>query len=570
MIGRVLVPDSPDAAVAIAVVPQVKGLSWWESLGLAYNSDKSRIYLCGTMNFAASFDPTDAFASSKFRPYIAAYDSNLVLDTSFGVGGYAFLEDFQINGDSTLTPVVRDWEGTGLTVGPDGKIYLSFIYYKDVSGTTTWTYGVARFNPNGTIDDTFATDGMYLSAFPSGAGYSPQTKVRIQSNGGVIVATLYALGGGYTMQLVRLTSSGTVDTGFQQGAGPPGSSSTFFLYKVNAQYGFGFEIQSDDKIVFGVGITQSGSDKRFWVTRINGATGVYDSSFGTSGITKVAFPQNLEASCECLILQGTSIIAAGQASNGSGDLALAMCRLDSSGTLDATFGTSGLVLVSSGFQDNDQVAPEGVFLDGTKIVVFGFTMSDSAQYYTPVRQGFVARFDADGALDTTFGPSLTGFILIPFWSGDISQNEELYAAFCLSSDEYIFAGHANASTTTAARAYIAKMVGDNFAAALTVQSGTAPTVTTGAASSVGTTTATANATINPNGNTTIWLFQYGLASGLYSARSSSASAGSGSSGVGLTAALTGLTTGTTYYGRAAAWSVAAGLSLGDEISFTTS
>jgi len=45
--------------------------------------------------------------------------------------------------------------------------------------------------------------------------------------------------------------------------------------------------------------------------------------------------------------------------------------------------------------------------------------------------------------------------------------------------------------------------------------------------------------------------------------------GSGGAGVAVTASLTGLITGTTYFGRAAGWSAAGGLTFGAEVSFTT-
>jgi phosphodiesterase/alkaline phosphatase D-like protein len=97
-----------------------------------------------------------------------------------------------------------------------------------------------------------------------------------------------------------------------------------------------------------------------------------------------------------------------------------------------------------------------------------------------------------------------------------------------------------------------------------------PTVTTGAATSVSITGATLNGTVNPNGLTVSDAhFEWGTSPTLATSTSTSnQSAGSGFSGQGITAPLTGLTPGTTYYFRVAA-SNSAGASTGTIVSFTT-
>jgi len=75
-----------------------------------------------------------------------------------------------------------------------------------------------------------------------------------------------------------------------------------------------------------------------------------------------------------------------------------------------------------------------------------------------------------------------------------------------------------------------------------------PTVTTGAASSITATTVTIAGSVNPNGADTHMVFVYGTSSTLSGASSTtSVDLGAGTTAVGVSANLTGLTAGTTYY-----------------------
>ena len=83
--------------------------------------------------------------------------------------------------------------------------------------------------------------------------------------------------------------------------------------------------------------------------------------------------------------------------------------------------------------------------------------------------------------------------------------------------------------------------------------GGAPAVANLAATSVGATTATLNGSVTPNGLATQAWFEYGTSSNLSGATSTThESIGAGSETVAVDAALTGLTTGTTYYYRVVA------------------
>ena len=100
--------------------------------------------------------------------------------------------------------------------------------------------------------------------------------------------------------------------------------------------------------------------------------------------------------------------------------------------------------------------------------------------------------------------------------------------------------------------------------------GTPPAATTVAASSITSTGATLNATVNPEGSATTYSFIYGTSSTLSSGTTTTAqSAGSGTSAESETAALSGLTSGTTYYFEVRA-SNSGGTTDGSILHFTTS
>ncbi len=149
-------------------------------------------------------------------------------------------------------------------------------------------------------------------------------------------------------------------------------------------------VQSDGKIVVAGDVFLPGGLTRMSVTRLlpNGAV---DTTFGVSGRVMTAFPgsQSDEAAAVA-IQQDNKIVLAGR-SNGR----FAVVRYHSNGSLDASFGSGGLV--TTFFADTSGATAVALQHDGK--IIAGGTKVVGAQVS---RDFALARYNPDGSLDLSF------------------------------------------------------------------------------------------------------------------------------------------------------------------------
>jgi uncharacterized delta-60 repeat protein len=152
--------------------------------------------------------------------------------------------------------------------------------------------------------------------------------------------------------------------------------------------------QSDGKIIV-AGVTDSVSSYDFAVVRYN-SDGSLDNTFGTDGVVTIDFDGNYDTATAVAIDSNDRIIVAGWASQVS--IVFAVARLTPDGALDTTFDTDGKQAIDFGTANSYDYA-NSVAIDNTdRIVVAGYS-SDSVSGASDFA---VARFNTDGALDTTF------------------------------------------------------------------------------------------------------------------------------------------------------------------------
>jgi uncharacterized delta-60 repeat protein len=149
-------------------------------------------------------------------------------------------------------------------------------------------------------------------------------------------------------------------------------------------------VQPDGRIV-GAGPVWQGGDEVDWgLVRYN-ADGTIDSSFGDGGVVMTDFGGNYDYPNELALQPDGKVVVAGYVGDVSGegrDFGVARYNID--GSLDAGFGTRGVVTTDLGGIDNSEallLEPDG------KIVLAGLSGDDVA----------LARYTVDGMLDTGFG-----------------------------------------------------------------------------------------------------------------------------------------------------------------------
>ncbi|MDP9224980.1 MAG: hypothetical protein M3P18_14270 [Actinomycetota bacterium] len=167
--------------------------------------------------------------------------------------------------------------------------------------------------------------------------------------------------------------------------------------KVTTNFSKGFDgaagvvLQADGKIV--AAGEAGGKGGRFALARYN-SNGRLDKTFSSNGKVKTNFTSWKDRAGTVAIQANGKIVAAGRAGGKGGRFALVRYHAD--GTLDTAFGGDGKV--STNFTaGNDEVKGVAVQANG-KIVAAGSAFSNCS-----CSKFALARYNADGSLDTAFG-----------------------------------------------------------------------------------------------------------------------------------------------------------------------
>ncbi|NNF56640.1 MAG: T9SS type A sorting domain-containing protein, partial [Rhodothermaceae bacterium] len=225
-------------------------------------------------------------------------------------------------------------QASALARQPDGKI-VSAGYAGATIDSASRDVAVARHNPDGTLDDTFGTNGEVLIdvAGDDDRAYA----VALQPDGKVVLAGYTYDGSQYDWLFLRLEADGAPDPSF-------GTDGVVVMdFDGLNDFALDCVLQPDGKILAaGVG-SGNGATSSFALVRLQ-ADGSLDSSFGAGGIATVDFT-GLSARASALLLQPDGkIVAAGRTETGAGGddtLDFAIARLNPDGTLDTAFGSGG-------------------------------------------------------------------------------------------------------------------------------------------------------------------------------------------------------------------------------------
>ena len=257
--------------------------------------------------------------------------------------------------------------------------------------------GIARFNSDGTIDNTFLDNGS-KSYSPVTSSFSTYTSIKIQNDNKIVLGGyVYFSGQKSSFVISRADSNGNPDPNF----GNDGYTITSMDSSVAIQ---SLAIQNDDKII-AIGNSFSEGEVHFVLTRYN-TDGNLDNTFGINGIviTPSLTGYKQDYSTSILIQNNSKIIAAGNASN-SNENKFALVRYKIDGSIDSSFGNSGIVLTP--FANPNTYLNSAALQSDGKIVAAGYVQKSTEYDFV------VVRYNADGDLDDTFGSNGVSFLETP-------------------------------------------------------------------------------------------------------------------------------------------------------------
>ncbi len=248
--------------------------------------------------------------------------------------------------------------------------------------------------------------------------------------------------GSYALGVARFNSDGSIDNTF----GTNGSTSVTAIGVPLLYYAYSLAIEPDQKIVVaGSSIDAVSGNIGFAVARLN-SNGAIDNSFGSGGIsgTYISGGDSTNDVCNSVAVQpdGKVVVAGSSADTTSllGNTAFAVARFDSNGTIDTTFGIHGTVRAYITGGDNTYGSADvgysiAIQTDG-KIVVGG-----TSGFFAP--SFAVARFNSYGAMDTTFGTG--GTTTTDMFGTDVDADDEVHSIVIQPDGKIVAAGFSQAT-----------------------------------------------------------------------------------------------------------------------------
>jgi uncharacterized delta-60 repeat protein len=314
-----------------------------------------------------------AFSSETGDDFaLARFNANGGLDGSFGTGGKVTTDITPSGSPDEVNALIQQADGrlvaAGVTLGPvgtfdfalaryspDGALDPSFgtggIVSTDIAGnpdyaralvqqvdgklvaagrtdTLTGTdFGLARYNPDGTLDASFGTGGVVTTDIAS--NNIDEARALVRQTDGRLVAAGFAVGpaGTFDFALARYNPDGALDPSFGTG----GTVTTDI--GGGDDFAHALAVQADGKLV-AAGVAPTATGLAFALARYN-PDGMLDASFGTGGTATT----DLIGGANALVVQvDGKLVAAGVAGQDFG-----LARYNPNGALDPSFGTGGTV-----------------------------------------------------------------------------------------------------------------------------------------------------------------------------------------------------------------------------------
>jgi uncharacterized delta-60 repeat protein len=276
---------------------------------------------------------------------VARYLTNGSLDMSFGTGGVV------------STPMPQPGGALAIAIQSDGKIVAAGVSGEHVA--------LARYETTGALDATFGSGGTVVDTLTPAGAFA----IALQPDGKIVI-------GGYRRLLYSrfLLERYDVNGGLDPSFGTGGVVTTAVV-NYNS-YASSVTIQPNGYIVAAGGAQQPpgpGPDM-FAVVRYK-PDGSLDPSFDGDGKVTTSLGNDAAGHAVVKVQADGKILVAGHRSGGYGITAVAMIRYEGDGSLDASWGSGGIVTTQVGAQS--YAAAAGIQVDG-KIVAAGLAAGTTA------------------------------------------------------------------------------------------------------------------------------------------------------------------------------------------------
>lgn len=337
-------PPSWDNAMCMALQPDgrilVAGTSTPPQIGGSYVLALARYMPDGTLD--PSFDSdgkvTTAIGTMDDALYAIAIqqDGKIVVGgSSFENGsGYLFLVA-RYNADGSLDSSFNGvgWRIDDIGVGPEDRIFSIALQADEkivvagrASSGTHEDMALARYNPDGSLDNTFSGDGIIVSSV--GSGNDEAYGMVVQPNGRIVIAGFSGDGTDDDFTLARFDADGALDPSFDS----DGIVTTSFGPGIDRA--FSIALQPDGRIVAG-GMASNGPEINFALVRY-GTDGDLDLTFSDDGKTINGFSALCFARSPALMPDGRITIG------GTSGYGFMVALYNADGTPDISFSGDGV------------------------------------------------------------------------------------------------------------------------------------------------------------------------------------------------------------------------------------
>jgi uncharacterized delta-60 repeat protein len=289
------------------------------------------------------------------------------------------------NSGSVSFMIAQGATGAAVALQPDGKIVVGGFAVTNTFGVPSTEYVVARLNSDGSLDTSFANNGVFAYNPSNTAGTEHVQGVVVLSNGKIVAGgnAEPRKSGNFSLAALRLTPGGRLDSSFGSGGvalvntggsdstdalavvpttgqvvlvGSAGSAAAVAVLtgagKLDSSFnGTGYELYTGAQRFNGVAIHQESSTLYEIVVSGSGSSssvvgryflsGAVDTAFGGAGTGFFTIGSGLTFNSLALEADGSIIVGCSQSYDSNGDTEMMVGHLSANGVLDTSFGKNG-------------------------------------------------------------------------------------------------------------------------------------------------------------------------------------------------------------------------------------